>query len=50
MVKTELPFVVGVLADLSGAPKDKLPAMKERSFTEIDRGVVFRKDSSAAGG
>jgi type VI secretion system protein ImpB len=37
MVKTELPFVVGVLADLSGAPKDKLPGMKDRNFTEIDR-------------
>lgn len=37
MVKTELPFVVGVLADLSGQPKDKLPGMKDRNFTEIDR-------------
>lgn len=37
MVKTELPFVVGVLADLSGQPKDKLPGMKDRNFTEVDR-------------
>lgn len=35
--KIELPFVVGVLADLSGSPKDKLPPTKERKFTSIDR-------------
>ena len=33
----ELPFVVGVLADLSGNPKDPLPKMKDRKFVEIDR-------------
>jgi len=37
MVKTELPFVVGVMADLSGQPKDALPRMKDRKFTSIDR-------------
>src|SRR3954466_12759499 len=37
MVKTELPFVVGVMADLSGQPKDALPRMKDRKFTAIDR-------------
>jgi type VI secretion system protein ImpB len=37
MVKTELPFVVGVLADLSGQPKDKLPALKQRKVVSIDR-------------
>jgi type VI secretion system protein ImpB len=37
MVKTELPFVVGVMADLSGQPKDPLRPMKERKFTPIDR-------------
>src|SRR5215207_99386 len=37
MQKTELPFVVGVLADLSGHPKDPLKPMKERKFVEIDR-------------
>ena len=37
MQKVELPFVVGVLADLSGQPKDPLPAMKERKFANIDR-------------
>jgi type VI secretion system protein ImpB len=33
----ELPFVVGVLADLSGNPKEALPKTKERKFVEIDR-------------
>ena len=37
MEKKELPFVVGVLADLSGRPKDALPSVKERKFVEIDR-------------
>ena len=35
--KRELPFVVGVMADLSGMPEKALPAMKERKFVEIDR-------------
>ena len=33
----EIPFVVGVLADLSGKPDEPLPKMKERKFVEIDR-------------
>jgi type VI secretion system protein ImpB len=33
----ELPFVVGVLADLSGMPKEGLPRIKDRKFVEIDR-------------
>ena len=33
----ELPFVVGVMADLSGSPKEALPALKDRSFVNIDR-------------
>src|SRR5437588_3471817 len=37
MVKTELPFVVGVMADLSGQPKEALPALKNRKFVPIDR-------------
>src|SRR6266478_7003435 len=38
MVKTELPFVVGVMADLSGhQSKDKLKDLKERKFIPIDR-------------
>jgi type VI secretion system protein ImpB len=35
--KKELPFVVGVLADLSGNPKEALPRIKDRKFVEIDR-------------
>lgn len=37
MQKKELPFVVGVMADLSGQPKEALRPMKERKFTTIDR-------------
>jgi type VI secretion system protein ImpB len=37
MVLKELPFVVGVLADLSGQPKEPLAKLKERKFVEIDR-------------
>jgi type VI secretion system protein ImpB len=32
----ELPFVVGVLADLTGMPADPLAPMKERKFVEIN--------------
>jgi len=34
--KVELPFVMGVLADLSGKPVDQLPAVAERRFLDID--------------
>ncbi len=37
MEKVELPFVVGVMADLSGQPKEALRPMKDRKFTPIDR-------------
>src|ERR671925_1360374 len=37
MEKTELPFVVGVMADLSAQPKEALRPVKERKFTPIDR-------------
>jgi type VI secretion system protein ImpB len=33
----EIPFVVGVLADLAGKPAAPLPALKERTCIEIDR-------------
>jgi type VI secretion system protein ImpB len=33
----EIPFVVGVLADLSGKPDQPLPRLKDRKFIEIDR-------------
>jgi type VI secretion system protein ImpB len=32
----ELPFVFGILADLSGMPDIPLPKLKERKFVEID--------------
>ncbi len=34
--KIELPFVMGVMADLSGNPSEELPALGDRSFQEID--------------
>jgi type VI secretion system protein ImpB len=34
--KIELPFVMGVLADLSGKPAEPLPAVADRKFLEID--------------
>jgi type VI secretion system protein ImpB len=37
MQKIELPLVVGVMADLSGQPKDPLRPLKERKFVNIDR-------------
>ncbi|WLI89451.1 type VI secretion system contractile sheath small subunit [Massilia sp. R2A-15] len=34
--KVQLPFVMGVLADLSGQPADPLAPVAERKFLEID--------------
>jgi type VI secretion system protein ImpB len=34
--KIQLPFVMGVLADLSGKPEEALPAVADRKFLEID--------------
>jgi type VI secretion system protein ImpB len=33
----ELPFVLGVMADLSGKPAEPLPPLVERKFVEIDQ-------------
>src|SRR5437762_10803493 len=33
--KVELPFVMGVMADLSGKPAEALPSVAERKFLEI---------------
>ena len=33
----ELPFVMGIMADLSGKPEEALPKLKDRKFVEIDR-------------
>jgi type VI secretion system protein ImpB len=37
MVMKEIPFVLGVMADLSGQPKQPLEKLKDRKFVEIDR-------------
>lgn len=34
--KVELPFVMGVMADLSGKPAEALPPVADRKFLEID--------------
>ena len=34
--KVKLPFVMGVLADLSGKPEEALPAVADRKALEID--------------
>jgi len=33
----ELPFVAGIMADLSGKPAEAPPKLKDRKFVEIDR-------------
>ncbi len=37
IAQRELPLIIGILADLSGNPKEPLPVLKERQFIEIDR-------------
>jgi type VI secretion system protein ImpB len=37
IVMKELPFIVGIMADLSGQPEEALPPLKERKYVEIDR-------------
>jgi len=34
--KVEFPFIMGVMADLSGKPEESLPAVDQRKFLEID--------------
>ena len=34
--KINLPFVMGVMADLSGKPAEALPGVADRKFLEID--------------
>jgi type VI secretion system protein ImpB len=34
--KVQLPFVMGVMADLAGKPVEPLPAVADRKFLEID--------------
>jgi type VI secretion system protein ImpB len=35
--RRELPFVIGIMADLSGKPTEPLPPVKDRKFVSIDR-------------
>lgn len=35
--RKELPFVIGVMADLSGKPAEPLPRVADRKFVAIDR-------------
>lgn len=37
VVKTELPFVMGVLGDFSGNPTEPLKSLRDRKFVNIDR-------------
>ena len=48
MRMVELPFVVGVLADLSGQPKEALKPLKDRKFTPIDRDNLIWQDFGVA--
>src|SRR5690606_9346076 len=34
--KVQLPFVMGVMADLAGKPSEPLPVVAERSFLDVD--------------
>ena len=38
----ELPFVVGVVADLSGQSEVALPKLRDRKFVNVDRAVIVR--------
>src|ERR1041384_8094489 len=61
MQKVELPFVVGVLADLSGQPKEPPRPLKDRKVVAIDRDnfndvlaksaprLAFRTDNELSG-
>ena len=37
MKKQSLPFVVGIMADLSAERREPLPVLKERKFADIDK-------------
>lgn len=48
MKKIELPFVVGVMADLSADGAANLPPLAERKFLDIDRDNINDRLKSAA--
>jgi type VI secretion system protein ImpB len=37
IVMKELPFIVGIMANLSGQPEEALPPLRDRKYVEIDR-------------
>jgi type VI secretion system protein ImpB len=37
IVMKELPFIVGIMANLSGQPENPLPPLRDRKYVEIDR-------------
>ena len=37
IIMKELPYVIGIMADLSGMPAEDLPPIKLRKFVELDR-------------
>lgn len=37
IVMKELPFVVGIMSDLSGKPAEPLPPLRDRKYVDIDR-------------
>jgi len=44
----QLPFVMGVMADLSGKPEEPLPPVADRKMLEIDAATErFREDAVA---
>jgi len=46
--RKELPFVIGVMADLSGKPAEPLPRLADRKFVAIDRDNFDEVMKSAA--
>ena len=42
--KVQLPFVMGVMANLSGNPAEALPPVPERNFLEVSGDIVERVD------
>lgn len=46
--KKDIPFVVGIVADLSAQGSKSLPKLKDRKFTEIDRDNFDNVMASAA--
>ncbi len=45
--RRELPFVLGVLADLSGRPEPPLPRLRDRKFVEVDRSTIDKLMTAA---